>query len=269
MTDSEGGASGYPRQPADPPAPPAPYTPPSSPPPTSSPPADQADSAWGYQPPAPPSPYGSQGTQAPPGQPGAPGAQPGPPPYGAQQAPPAYGAQQAPPPYGSFGAPGASPSARRLPNQRILLIGGAAVVVVVVLVVVIVLVTGGGGSSPTATTNQFIQAVLSNNGAKVCSLVIPSDLAACQQKEGDFTGASGSGQVVNQVIDGTEALVSVTGKVCFGGSSNCESNSDASSGMPGNGVTFDQAFSNATSPDFDGLSPTALEEINGTWYVVP
>jgi hypothetical protein len=252
MTDSEGGGSGNPQQP--PGSAPPPYSPPGS---------DQTDSAWGYQAPTPPSPYGSQGAQSPP-----------PPPYAGQQAaPPPYGNQQPPPPYGQFGAPGNAPSARKLPNPKVMAIGGAAVAVVVVVIVVVVLVTGGSGNSPTNTANEFIQAVLSNNGAKICSLYIPSEQSACRQEEASFKGATGNGQVVNQAVQGDEALVSITGQLCApyigSGSNDCESNNNATAGMPGNGVSFDQAYSNATNPDTANLSPAPLQEVNGTWYVVP
>jgi len=266
MTDSEGGGQGNPQQPPGSPAPPTPYSPPST---------EQSDSAWGYQ--APTAPYAGQDNPPPPY-----GAQQQPPPYGAQQQapPPPYGAQQPPPPPygqqqgappygGQFGTQGAPGSQRKLPNTRVMAIGGAAVAVVVVVIVVIVLVTGGG-SSPTNTANEFIQAILSNNGSKICSLYVPAEQSQCKAQEASFKDASGNGQVVSQVIQGNEALVSITGKLCLGGTSadDCESNSDPTAGMPGDSLSFDQAYAQATSPDSTALSPAAFQEINGTWYVV-
>ena len=197
-----------------------------------------------------------------------------PPPYGAN--PPPYGAT--PPPYAPpgqippfegqtgaqpFGFPGAAPARGRPDNKMLAIIGGGVAVVVLVIVLIVVL-AGGGGSSPTSTVNSFIQAFVSNNGTAVCALVVPAEQSSCTASS--FTGVtSGSGQAVNQVIQGDEALVSVTYRVCAGTS--CLSNSDPTAGMPGNGVTFDQAFSSALASSTNSLSPAALELVNGTWYI--
>jgi hypothetical protein len=141
------------------------------------------------------------------------------------------------------------------------IIGGGVAAVVLVIVLIVVLV-GGGGSSPTSTVNSFISALFANNGTAVCALVEPAQQSSCSASQ--FTGITGHAQTDSQVIQGNEALVSVTGEYCISGS--CTSNTDASSGMPGNGVTFDEAFANATSSSA-GLSPAALVQVNGTWYL--
>ena len=166
--------------------------------------------------------------------------------------------REAPPPYG-FPTP--APARGRPDNRTLAIIGGGVAAVVLVIVLIVVLV-GGGGNSPTTTMNSFINALLSNNGTQVCALVVPSQQSTCSPS--DFTGITGHAQVASQVIDGDEALVAVTGQVCIQGQ--CSSNSDASSGMPGNGVTFAEAFANATSSSA-GISPAALELVNGTWYI--
>jgi hypothetical protein len=153
---------------------------------------------------------------------------------------------------------------------------GAAIGVVVVIVIVVVAVGGGSSNSPTDTVNGFIQAVLANNGKAVCSYFLPADQATCDASASAFHGASGHGQAVSQSIQGTEALVAATGQLCApfisGGSSStggsdCASNSDASIGMPGNGVSFDQAYAAALNESSNALSPVALEEVNGKWYL--
>lgn len=237
----------------------------------------------------PPPPYGQPGSPPPPyTQPGSvpdPYAQPAgtPPPYvppGSDQgAGWSYQTPQGPggPPGTGFGAPPYSPAPGggvRLPNKKMLTILGGAIAVVVVIVVIVVAVGGGSGNSPTATVNGFIQAVLSNNGKAVCSYFLPADQAACDNEASAFKGASGNGQAVSQAIQGNEALVSITGQICApyitggsGSSGDCGSNSDASTGMPGNGVTFDQAYAAAVSSSNNGLSPVPLEEVNGKWYL--
>ncbi len=210
-----------------------------------------------------PPPYGT--TPPPYGEPPAPPYGTTPPPYGATPPPyapptqiPPFQAQGSPPQYGF---PTQTPARGRPDNKTLAIIGGGVAAVVLVIVLIVVLV-GGGGSSPTATENSFISALFSNNGTQVCALVVPSQQSTCSAS--DFTGITGHAQVVNQVIDGDEALVAVTGQLCIQGQ--CSTNSDPSSGMPGNGVSFAEAFANATSSSA-GISPTALELVNGTWYI--
>jgi hypothetical protein len=139
------------------------------------------------------------------------------------------------------------------------IIGGGVAAVVLVIVLIVVLVGGGG----TATVNSFISALLANNGTQVCSLVVPAQQSSCTASQ--FTGITGHAQVVNQVIQGSEALVAVTGQYCVNGQ--CISNSDPTTGMPVNGVSFAQAFAAATSSSNTSLSPAALDQVNGTWYL--
>ncbi len=217
-------------------------------------------------------PYAGDPSVPPYGDPSAPPYGTTPPPYGGT--PPPYGGT--PPPYappsqtppfqtqGSaspYGFPTPAPARGRPDNRTLAIIGGGVAAVVLVIVLIVVLV-GGGGNSPTTTMNSFINALLSNNGTQVCALVVPSQQSTCSPS--DFTGITGHAQVASQVIDGDEALVAVTGQVCIQGQ--CSSNSDASSGMPGDGVTFAEAFANATSSSA-GISPAALELVNGTWYI--
>jgi hypothetical protein len=305
--DSEGGNAGPGQppygdpysQPGSPPPPPPPYSqppggtpppPPYSQPPGGTPPPSPYSQPPGGNPPPPPysQPPGGTPTSPPYAQPGGapdPYSQPGtPPPYtppGPEQAgaPWSYQAPQAPgaPPAPGFGAPPYTPAAgSRGPNKRTLTIAGAAVAVVVVIIVIVVAVGGGSGNQPTDTVNGFIQASLSNNGRAVCSYFLPADQAACDASASALKGASGSVKSDSQVIQGNEALVSVTGRICApyisGGSSStggtdCASNSDPSTGMPGNGVSFDQAYAAATSESNNSLSPVPLELVNGKWYL--
>jgi hypothetical protein len=251
MTDSESGG-GY--QPPPPPG--GTGQPPGSVPPPYAPPTpDETDSTWGQQAPAStPHPYGA----------------PSAPPYGQ---PPAST-------YGSSGypTPAPLPSGRKRPSNRALSIAGVALVVVVVIVVAGIVAGGGSsGPDPSATVTKFIQAVATNDGAAICPLYLPGPYQSeCKKDQANFKGAVGTAQVVSQVVQGDEALVSLTGRVCApylaatdDPEQDCEVNSTASSGMPSSTVTFAQAFASATSAEFTGLSPAACEELNGTWYVVP
>ncbi len=230
----------------------------------------------GQQNPVPP-PYGGN-PSVPPygGDPSAPPYGSNPPPYGGPTDPfggtlPPYSPPgQAPPFQGQgqggvppFGFPAPAQGRPRLDNRMMAIIGGGVAVVVLVIVLIVVL-AGGGGSSPTATVNSFINDLVNNNGTALCQLVVPSLQSECTPS--GVTGNSGHAQAVNQVIQGDEALVSVTGQYCSNGE--CSTLSDPTQGMPGNGVTFDEAFAAATAADAP-LSPAALEQVNGTWYVVP
>src|SRR5580658_3542146 len=110
----------------------------------------------------------------------------------------------------------------------------------------------GGSSSPSTAALGDVNALLSGHLSSACGYVPPSVQAKCRSADGKVTGLSASGtvKVSRQVVQGDEALVALTGKVCLGGGntgSSCMSNSDASTGMPGSTTTFDKAFSAALS----------------------
>jgi hypothetical protein len=167
-------------------------------------------------------------------------------------------------------APAAKPQVAL--NTKTLGIIGAAVVVVIVVIVVAV---SGGGSSNGATdaVNGFVSAVLSNNGEAVCQYFSPSTQSECLAHKSLFTGASGHASVTGSAIQGTQALVSITGELCApyvsggSGGNDCASNSDGNLGMPVNGVSFSAAFAAAQNESANALSPVPLEEINGKWYL--
>jgi hypothetical protein len=235
--------------------------------PGSSPPPPDGYGSPGGTPPENPPPY-TPPPYAPPSQ--------IPPPYAPPEAGSPWAAQTSlgDQPPGSWG-PGAQPyaPARQGPNRKLMAAIAGGVAVVVVIVVVVIVVAGGSGNSPTSTVNGFISALLSNNGSAVCSYFPPADQSGCNANSSEFSGASGHGQAVAQVIQGDDALVSITGELCApfvpasSDGSHCSSNSSASAGMPGNGVSFAQAFASATSSSNNSLSPVALAQINGKWYL--
>ena len=129
-----------------------------------------------------------------------------------------------------------------------------------------------GHDSPKAAADGFITDLVAG-GTSWCSYVDPADQSTC------VTGASEAGltvtgtfQIRNQVIVGSEAIVSVTGSLCTRSNASvttaggCDSNSDPDAGLPPGAGTFAVAYSAAVnnSTDYNAVPCVA---VNGSWYV--
>jgi hypothetical protein len=99
------------------------------------------------------------------------------------------------------------------------------------------------------------------NGA--CSYVQPDAQSICASSTGGT--ATGTFSVHSAMIQGTEALVEVTGRICAP-SSPCVSNSDPASGMP-SAATFSQVYSNLVTSQATIMSPAPAIQVGGQWYV--
>jgi hypothetical protein len=137
----------------------------------------------------------------------------------------------------------------------------------------------GGASTPSAAAQGDVNGLLTGHLSAACAYVPPNVQAKCRSGVAGVTGirATGTVEIGAQVVQGDEALVALTGKVCLASGntgSSCMSNAVVSTGMPGGSVSFDSAFSAARS-NFDGsdssqlgpFSPIPCIEINGAWYV--
>jgi hypothetical protein len=71
--------------------------------------------------------------------------------------------------------------------------------------------------------------------------------------------------VANEIISGSEALVSATGSICVNGGG-CDGNSDPSLGMPAGQAAFAQAYDQALD-NSSSFSPVPCIDENGSWYV--
>ena len=137
----------------------------------------------------------------------------------------------------------------------------------------------GGGSvspghgSPKAAVQGFITDLELGNGSTAwCDYIDPPDQQDCQQgaAAANIT-ISGTFALGNQVIDGTEALVAITGNVCAHSEEDsttttaCDSNNDPNKGLPPGAGTFSAAY--ATASGSNGTTTAACIEINGSWYI--
>jgi hypothetical protein len=162
---------------------------------------------------------------------------------------------------------------------------GGVVLVVSVMAVIAgcssgggILSGSGGGSvapghgSPKAAVEGFITDLELGNGSTAwCSYMDPADQQDCQEgaAEADIT-VTGRFGLGNQVIDGTEALVVLTGDVCTHSAesattTSCVSNNNPNDGLPPGAGTFSEAYANAVSSS--GTTTAPCIEIDGQWYI--
>jgi hypothetical protein len=123
-----------------------------------------------------------------------------------------------------------------------------------------------GHATPEDAVTGLIQAELADNDSLVCSYLVPSSQATCneQAQQQPLPPFTGSPAVAGGIISGSEALVSVTGTICASGGT-CAGNSDPGQGMPDVGETFAQAYDQALSSS-GSFSPIPCIEENGMWY---
>jgi hypothetical protein len=127
-----------------------------------------------------------------------------------------------------------------------------------------------GHGSPAAATAGFFQRLAAGDKA-ACTYVIPDDgplcMLAVQAATVKLTGF-GVGEVT---IGGSEALVSVVGRLCVteGSSTTCSTNSDDTIGQPAGGSpkAFASLYRAATAGVAIAKGAIPCEEEKGKWYV--
>jgi hypothetical protein len=120
-----------------------------------------------------------------------------------------------------------------------------------------------GHDTPEDAVDGLIQAELAGNSSQICSYLVPSSQSACNQQA--LPAFTGNIVVDDDIISGSEALVSATGSICVNGGG-CNSNSDPSLGMPTGQDSFAQAYDQALN-NSGSFSPVPCIEENGMWYV--
>jgi hypothetical protein len=154
---------------------------------------------------------------------------------------------------------------------------GVAVLVISMLAVVAGCSSGGSGNvspgngSPKAAVAGYVTDLL-NSGGGFCSYLEPSQQSQCSQLTSQLhIHATGTWAFGNVSVQGNEALVVLTGDLCLtatAGStttSDCETNSDASKGLPSGSTSFADAYSTAlTATNNDAIT---CIEISGLWWL--
>jgi hypothetical protein len=127
-----------------------------------------------------------------------------------------------------------------------------------------------GYATPQDAVAGFYQGELAGDWSAVCSYVVPSAQSLCLAGTSGQGAATGSITVDSAVIQGTEALVGVTGNICAP-STPCVTNSDPTLGMPPSPSQFAayyaKAVANGTSSTTTVISPMPCSQIGGKWYV--
>jgi hypothetical protein len=123
--------------------------------------------------------------------------------------------------------------------------------------------------------DAVFQYLLAGNLGAVCSYLDPAAQSFCLSGATSTTVGADSGSVTvrTAVIQGNEALVSVTGNLCGPGAP-CIANTNPSLGMPTSPGQFQSSYQAAiaagtsSSPGAGALSPQPCTKVGGKWYVV-
>lgn len=136
----------------------------------------------------------------------------------------------------------------------------------------------GGGSvspghgSPKAAVEGFITDLESVNGGTAWCDYIQRAVQICNNPAMAHITLTGIFALGNQVIQGTQALVAMTGDVCghnlqAATTPECINNSDPNKGLPPGAGTFSEAYAAASNLNAGATATAPCTEVNGRWYV--
>jgi hypothetical protein len=157
----------------------------------------------------------------------------------------------------------------------------ALVTAIGILVVVAGCSSGGneagvsaGHGSPKSAVEGFLTGLQSSTSNDTwCSYVDPAGQAECAQafSHGATFRVHGTFAIGNEITDGNQALVAVTGNACLDvdadstTSTDCAANTNENDGLPSGAQTFSEAYSDAlTSSSF---ATAACIQVDGKWYL--
>jgi hypothetical protein len=126
-----------------------------------------------------------------------------------------------------------------------------------------------GYSTPQDAVDGFYQSELAGNWGGACSYLEPSAQSLCLSGTSGQAAATGGFTVRTAVIQGSEALVSVTGNICAP-STPCAANTNPSLGMPASPSQFQPDYQAAVASSTSSavtISPMPCTQIGGKWYV--
>lgn len=135
---------------------------------------------------------------------------------------------------------------------------------------------GGGASpghdSPKDAVDGFLSG-LENDSASACSYVDPSDQSDCSSGlDLSELKTTGTFSIGNDVVQGNEALVAVTGNFCYNVSglgtaaTGCGDDTNPNTGLPTSGESFQQAYDDAVNNSTANDAAPCIE-VDGIWYV--
>jgi hypothetical protein len=131
-----------------------------------------------------------------------------------------------------------------------------------------------GHSSPEAAVDGILTALMSGSSTAWCDYFNPSDRSECDQDSNALAlNITGNYSIKSEVIQGDQALVALTGSLCFHGNATgttllqCATNTSAGTGMPPGAGSFSQAYAATANASSDTLSPIPCIEVSAAWYV--
>jgi hypothetical protein len=131
-----------------------------------------------------------------------------------------------------------------------------------------------GHGSPEAAVDGILTALKTGHSTAWCAYFNPSDLTECQQDSDQVDlSITGNYSIKSEVVSGKQALVGVTGNLCFHGNATgttllqCATNSIPSTGMPPGAGSFSEAYASTANEPSTSLSPIPCIEVSGSWYV--
>lgn len=129
-------------------------------------------------------------------------------------------------------------------------------------------VTPGFGT-PEDAVDGIYSATLAGNYTAACSYLDPPEQSQCLSGLsvlGTGPAATGNFTIHTVMIQGSEALVSVTGNICAP-STPCAANTNPSLGMPASPAQFQAIYQADVASNTPVLSPVPCTQIGGQWYV--
>lgn len=129
-----------------------------------------------------------------------------------------------------------------------------------------------GNGSPKAAADKYLVA-LADGGTGLCNAVTPAQESGCMTDLAlVHISLTGSYSVGNDIVEGNEALVAVTGNVCISissaatGTTICAHNNDSNSGLPTSSADFANAYETAVDGGSANDATVPCIEVDGSWY---
>ncbi|MHB1773405.1 MAG: hypothetical protein ACYCST_17025 [Acidimicrobiales bacterium] len=176
------------------------------------------------------------------------------------------------------GQEASDPVAGRAAGKRKRALAGAVAALVVALALICAVVAGSpasgvsaGHGSPADAVTGFLDAFLVQTDASAaCAFVVPDEQRLCSADVGYMSGGSyGKFEISAVDMQGTQALVGITGRICGAlssgqGAAGCTTTSNPRAGFPRRGRSFQQAYVAAISAS---SRTEPCSEVGGLWYV--
>lgn len=129
-----------------------------------------------------------------------------------------------------------------------------------------------GFSTPQDAVDGMYQDALAGDYSAACSYLVPAEQSQCLSGLsvlGSQPASTGNFTIRTAAIQGSEALVSVTGNMCAP-LSPCVGNTNPSLGMPASPAQFQSSYQAAVATFTSStvtFSPVPCTQIGGKWYV--